>query len=93
MQYEVEVLASQRIMDATNGKPIYQVILGEPHPVTDEIRDRLSEEQQNLTEVYANTISIWVPIEKGPQYPMGSKWTVYLDDNGDIRIKSKKDNR
>lgn len=91
MHNTVEVLAVQRLTDAVSGKPMFQIFFGKTNEVDKEIRERLPDEQQNSTEVYSNVVSVWVPLDKGSKYPVGSTWNVDIADQGEIKISKAKE--
>lgn len=91
MENKVEVLAVQRLTDAVSGKPIFQIFFGKTNEVTEEIKNRLPDEQQNSTEVYSNVVTVWVPLDKGSQYPVGSSWKIDIGTGGEIRISKPKE--
>jgi hypothetical protein len=86
MEKEVEVLSIQRLIDVSDGKAVYQVTMAKPHKITDEIRERLSDEQRNSSEVYSNIIQFTVPIQNGPVYPVGSSWKVEIKKDGSLNV-------
>ncbi len=87
MNNGIEVLSVQRYIDLSNGKPIYQVTMAEPHQVTDEIKSRLPDDQNSSTEIYSNMVQFTVPIDKGKLYPVGSTWKIEFSIDGTLNIK------
>ena len=90
MEREVEVLSVQRFIDLSDGRAIYQVTMAKPHKITEEIKERLSDEQSGSTEIYSNMIQFTVPIENGHMYPVGSTWIVEMNKDGSLSIKPTK---
>jgi hypothetical protein len=92
MENEVEVLSIQRMIDISDGKAVYQVTMAKPHEITEEIRERLSDEQKNSMEIYTNIIQFTVPIQSVNMYPVGSSWKVEINKDGGLKVtpKSKK---
>ncbi|WMT51087.1 MAG: hypothetical protein RE471_08930 [Ferroplasma sp.] len=86
MEYEVEVLSVQRVIDLVTGKPRCQVTFGVPNEITEKISARLTEEQKESPEIYSNIVSISTSYENGKLYQVSSKWKITINKNGDINI-------
>ena len=81
MEYEVEVLSVQRVIDLVSWKARCQVTFGVPNEITEKIGARLTEQQKESPEIYSNIVSISTSYENGKLYQISSKWKITVNRN------------
>ena len=86
MEYEIEVLPVQRVIDLVTGKPRCQVTFGVPNEITEKRSARLTEEQKESPKISSNIVSISTSYENGNLYQVSPKWKITIHKNGDINI-------
>lgn len=85
---KVEVLSVNRNIDIESGKASSVVAFGNLVDSTPDIKERVTAEGQTAhpDKTIANRAIIFLPDVKTIPYTVGSKWTIHVGDDGEIRI-------